>query len=579
MTHYDILIGGGTIIDGTGEDRFVGDIAIVDGKIAKIAPAIAADADLLIDAKGLIVAPGVIDVHTHYDAQIHWDPYCTSSGWHGTTSVVFSNCGFGFAPCRPEDNERYMRMMETTEQLPYEAQKRGLSWDWSTFPEWMEYLRGLPKGVNAGVYLPMNPLLCYVMGPDEAKSRAPTDDERARMRELFHEAMDAGAIGFSLTWLGAEGNSHVDFDHSPMPTDIMDPEVAYNLCDVLRERGEGVIQVAGEVAPNVRREIAEEMARRSGRPIIHNMTISVEGHPELHRDTMRWLDDVAEQGLSIKSHGVTYNFWQEFTAMDYNSWDAMPVFRTISLTGSRKAKVALVRDPAFRERMRKEFDSKEYAGNTTTTFEGLILHKAPGSKKFEGLTGRPLGDIAAQLAEPITDVFLDILSETEFEAVIKTVDSGGTNPDYVAEILRHPSVLPGISDGGAHLKTFCGGQWSTEMIVRLAREKQSMTLEELHHYMSGKTAAIFEIEERGLLREGYAADIMAYDFEKINYDYGNFDVRHDLPGGGWRRTTPAEGINYVLVNGVVTFVDGVCTQQTPGRLITNLRGNGRKAAA
>lgn len=572
MDRYDILIKNGTIIDGTGGARFHGDIAIRDGKIAAVGPAIAGNAHRTIDAAGLIVAPGIIDLHTHYDAQIHWDPYCTSSGWHGTTTVVFSNCGFGYAPCRPEHADRYMRMMATTEQLPYEAQKLGLSWDWSSFPEWMAYLRALPKGVNVAIYLPMNPLLCYVMGIEASKTRPATKEERRRMRELLHEAMDAGASGFSLTWMGGEGNSHVDFDHSPMPTDIMDPEEAYNLADVLRERGEGVIQVTCEIATNARREIAEQLAHRSGRPVLHNLTLPIEGFPELHRATLAWLSEVHAKGLPIMSQGVTLNSWQEFKISEYNSWDAVAVFRQISLAGSTDQKIALARDPAYRERLRNEFDSREYAAQTASTFEDLILIRAPGSAAFQPYLGKSFRQIAEALGQPITDVFLDIAADTAFEAAMKSANLGGGDDDSTLEILRHDRVVPGVSDGGAHLKTSCNGQWSTDLLVRIGRDQNMETLENLHHFLSGKTAEMFGFDKLGLLCEGYAADIMIYDLDRLGYDRDQFEVRDDLPGGDWRLVCPATGIHQILVNGVATFVDGVCTGAVPGTLISNRRG-------
>jgi N-acyl-D-aspartate/D-glutamate deacylase len=183
------------------------------------------------------------------------------------------------------------------------------------------------------------------------------------------------------------------------------------------------------------------------------------------------------------------------------------------------------------------------------------------------------------MGQPITDVFLDILAESEFEATMKAGNLGGGDAESTAEILQHPKIVPGISDGGAHMKTACNGQWSTDLIIRFARDASRFTLEQLHYYMSGKTAEMFEIDGRGLLREGYAADIMIYDFEKLSFDKRSFKMRSDLPGDDWRLTCPVEGIRYILVNGVVTFVDGICTNATPGHLISNRRGNRATLAA
>jgi len=269
---FDLIVQNGTVIDGTGNDRFKADLGVKHGLIAEIAPKLDAhQAHRTIDASGRFVAPGVIDVHTHYDAQIHWDPYCTGSSWHGTTTVVVGNCGFGFAPCAadPEVRDRYMLMMQNTEQVPYAAMREALGWDWTTFPEYMEHLRRVPKGVNVATYLPMNPLMIYVMGIDAAKSRPATETERARMRQLLNEAMDSGAIGFAFSYL-QEHNTHVDFDGSVMPSDGMAIEEAYNLAQVLRERGDGMIHALVEVPGAVNhREITAKLARISGRPVLH----------------------------------------------------------------------------------------------------------------------------------------------------------------------------------------------------------------------------------------------------------------------------------------------------------------------
>ena len=198
MTDYDVLIKNGTIVDGTRVPRFKGDLWIKDGRIAQIGGRALGKAAKEIDAEGLIVAPGFVDLHTHYDAQIQWDPYCTISGWHGVTSVVLGNCGFGFAPVMPEGRDRAMLTMSRTEAIPFESMKEGMIWDWVTFPEWLETLARIPKGVNCLTYMPVAPLMTWVMGLEAAKTRPATRQEQAEMKSLLHEAMDAGACGFSV---------------------------------------------------------------------------------------------------------------------------------------------------------------------------------------------------------------------------------------------------------------------------------------------------------------------------------------------------------------------------------------------
>ena len=229
MADYDIIIKGGTVIDGTRLPRYVSDLAIKDGKVAKIGGMNGATATEVLDAKGLIVAPGFVDLHTHYDAQIYWDPYCTIGGWHGITSVLIGNCGFGFAPMQEKDRDRAMLSLTRTEAIPYDAMKEGMPWDWVTFPEFMDSLSRTPKAVNVNTLVPLTPLYAWVMGWDEAKKRRPTEDELNQMCQLLNEAMDAGAAGWSAQVLGPMSVQR-DYDGTPMVTDLMEEEELLHFC-------------------------------------------------------------------------------------------------------------------------------------------------------------------------------------------------------------------------------------------------------------------------------------------------------------------------------------------------------------
>src|SRR5438105_4311388 len=246
MADYDIHIKNGTVVDGTRVPRYRADVWIRDGKIAQIGGLEPGFAKKVIDANGLVVAPGFVDLHTHYDAQIRWDPWCTISGWHGVTSVVLGNCGFGFAPCHTDFRERSMLTMTRVEAIPYESMKLGLPWDWESLPEYLDSLDAAPKGVNCLQYLPTASLMTYVMGLEAAKTRAATDGERKEMQRLLHEGMDAGLCGFSIQRLGPN-SVQADFDGSPMVTDTMVDEDILALGEVLAERDEGFIQMTQAV--------------------------------------------------------------------------------------------------------------------------------------------------------------------------------------------------------------------------------------------------------------------------------------------------------------------------------------------
>jgi N-acyl-D-aspartate/D-glutamate deacylase len=424
--------------------------------------------------------------------------------------------------------------------------------------------------VNLGCYLPMNPLLSYVMGPEDAKQRPASAEERRRMRELLHEAMDAGAIGFSFSYLGIEGNSHVDFDQSPMPSDVMAQEEAFNLCDVLRERSEGVIQLLADMpatgAP--KREFCEELARRSGRPVLHNVTVVVPGHPELHRSTLDWLDDCGRRGLDVWTQLGTGRVWFEFNVMDYNGWDSIPVFRALGASPSPEGRLAIVRSAEYRERLRREYDPFKML-ETGSTLENYYLHDAGGAEGYAAEQGCQLGEIARRRDVGMTDLFLDLLSESDLRAEFRVENVTSHDAKETGEVLRHPKVIAGLSDGGAHGKFTSGGQWAVDVIMWLVRESGEFELEELHQILSQRTCRAFGFADRGTIEVGKAADLFIYDLEALNFDRGRFDVLHDLPGGEWRRCAPARGVSYMVTNGEVTFDHGACSGATPGLVLRN----------
>jgi N-acyl-D-amino-acid deacylase len=445
---------------------------------------------------------------------------------------------------------------------------RTMSWDWETFPEWLEHLRTLPKGLNVATYLPMNPLLCYVVGPDEAKNRPATEVERAEMRRLMHEAMDTGASGFAFSFLGGEGNSHVDYDQTPMPTDIMAKDEAYNLAAVLRERNEGIIQLLCEL-PGMSREqrgFCEELARRSGRPVLHNATVAREEDPEQHLSLMSWLDDCNAKGLKMYAQGFTFRKPLEIHPLYYNNWDSLPPFRALSAAHTVEEKVALVKAKDYRDWFERDYDPVAMGGERSLNFYILVdAGESPSFKRFEG---QEIRAIAAELGRSIPTTFLDILEETQMEVLF--ISTVYTSADTIAEFLRNRYVLAGLSDGGAHSKHGNGGFWSTDLIMLMTRETNTMTSEEVHNLLSARNAEAGGIRDRGALILGNYADVMIYDAATLNYDPPlRYHQLHDLPGGDWRKVKKALGVRYVLVNGVVTFIDGEDTGATPGMLVAD----------
>jgi N-acyl-D-amino-acid deacylase len=574
MTTYDVHIKNGTIIDGTRVPRFKGDLWIKDGLVAKVGGRADGVSENVIDADGLIVAPGFIDLHTHYDAQIRWDPWCTTSSWHGVTSVVLGNCGFGFAPVRPDFVERSMLTMVRTEAIPLAAMQEGMlpKWDWETIPEYLDSLDKAVKGVNCIQYMPTASLMTYVMGLEAAKSRPATAEERKEMQRLLHEGMDAGLCGFSIQRLGPN-STQADFDGTPMVTDTMCDEDILALGAVLGERDEGFIQIT-QATGDIKADLAfvEKLAEVANRPILYNAIAPARRDPNPHRRSLNWLHQAREKGLPIFGQTGTVRTGFAFTLEHWNLYDASPAWRQIT-TGTKEEKMAKMADPDLRADVLEEAEEADRRLQVIQAGLGgspdkLIVQGVNRQQDLQKYVGRTLGDIAAAEGKHPIEVMLDLSLAGDLNVEFLGPDRGA-NAEYMAEMTNEsPYTIPGVSDGGAHTKFFNGGSWSTDYLRWLVRDEQRITLEEAHYRMSGLAAFAAGFTDRGTLRTGQAADVVVYDMEELEVEPNWIgDVVHDLPGGEWRRVQRAKGYKHILVNGVETFSDGECTGSTPGQLL------------
>jgi N-acyl-D-amino-acid deacylase len=577
MADFDLHIKDGTVVDGTRVPRYRADVWIREGKIAQIGGRAPGSARRVIDAEDAIVAPGFIDLHTHYDAQIRWDPYCTISGWHGVTSVVLGNCGFGFAPVRPEFRERSMLTMTRTEAIPYDAMKNGMAWDWETVPQYLDSLDRAPKGVNCIQYMPTASLMTYVMGLEAAKSRPASAEERAAMRRLLAEGMDAGLSGFSIQRLGPD-STQADFDGSPMVTDTMCDEDILNLAEVLRERDEGFIQIT-QATGHIKDDLAflERLAATARRPVLHNVIVPTRKDPEVHRRSLRWLERCRAKGLPIFGQTGTVRTGFAFTLEHWNLYDASPAWRAIT-TGTREERLAKMNDPALREAVKRETDAADRKLRAIQAGVGgavhtLIVQWVDDRPELEKYVGKSLGQIGAEDNRHPIDVMLDLSIAGDLKVEFLGPNKG-FNADFMAEMTNDsPYTIPGVSDGGAHTKFFCGGAFTTDFLSWLVRDEQKVTLEEAHYRLSALPAHAAGFRGRGVLREGAAADVVVYDLKELAIEpewVG--EIAHDFPGGEWRRVQRARGYRAIIVNGEMTFADGRSTGAMPGRLLRGGRG-------
>ena len=563
MARYDIVIRNGTIVDGAKTPRYQGDVAIQEGRIARMGEIPAGAGEREIDASGLIVAPGFIDLHTHYDAQVFWDPYLTTSGWNGVTSVVVGNCGFGFAPCKPELRQRAMQSMTKVEAIPMATMEASIPWDWESYPEMLDSIDRVPKAVNLLPYVGVNPLLIWVLGLEDAKAgRKPTDAEHAELARLLDEAMDAGACGWSTQTLGTPGDPSVptlggkaqsDFDGSPMPSDVMWPETHLVLAEVLAKRGEGFIEMSAAGLP---REHWEEVARVSDAPVIYQALPASGVMLEMHENLLAWFRDCNARGLRIFGQGITQNPPLVFTFDYWDLWgEVWPEFTGPDVP--RDQKLRNMQDPAVRAKLKAEPLKFMFIGGVD---ESIIVE----SRSAPELAGKSIREIAAQQGKHVVDAILDIVVADELDTIFQ-IQQFDINLEGIKQLIDDETVIPGLSDGGAHLKYLAAGSYGTEYISKYVREHGFSTLEDAHWRLSALPAQCAGFQDRGVLKEGAAADVIVYDYDALDYEFPTF--RRDLPGDEYRVASAGTGYRYVLVNGQVTIEDDRQTDVHSGRLL------------
>ena len=569
MPAYDIVIKGGTVIDGLRTPRYKADVGIADGRVVQIGRVDAAAGADVVDASGKVVAPGFVDLHTHYDSQVFWDPWCTMSGWHGVTSVVIGNCGFGFAPCRPEDRDRAMLTVSRNEAVPLKTMRVGMPWDWVTYPEFLDSVDRTPKGVNVMSFVPLAPLYAYVAGVDNAKAYRVTAEQLKEMCRLLVEGMEAGGCGFSAQVSGEVGNVQLDFDGTPMVTDCMTEEEVSAFSRAMGSLGRGTAQLTGTL------ETAALMARESGRPIIWNALLADGalnqhgGAKYSHRDALKQLAYFnEEEGLRVFAQALTTNFVSEFTLEDYNLADTVPCWKEACL-GTVDEKIVKFADPVRRAAMKEVHEERGGlfgAGYDLTEIKiNWISSDVPNAQAIkETYEGFTVGEVAAREGKHEIDAFLDVAVAGQLRVGFAT-KMLETPPESMKEIATSPVALPGVSDGGAHTKFVTTARYPTELLGYWVREHDIMPLEDAHWRLSYYPAVAAGLKGRGFLKEGSPADVVVYDPDAI--DAKPQERVWDYPAGEWRLIQKAVGYDRIIVNGETTFVDGECTDATPGKLL------------
>ena len=553
---HDLHIKNGLLVDGTGAPKRRADVAVEDGRIVEVGTVTGAAART-IDATDLIVAPGFIDPHTHYDAQICWDGALTPSSWHGVTSVVMGNCGVGVAPCRPATREIAMRDLVNVEAIPFEVLKAGITWDWESFPQYMDAAARRRPALNLGFLAPLTPLRHYVMG-EASMDRAATTEETGRIKALLGEAMDAGALGFSSTLL----NQHIGYAGRPLACRNASREELKAYCNALRERGKGAIEIAMTkqlgVMDEPELELLDFMLTESMRPITFIAMFDRDDISDAVRTSLAKAAPMIARGARPQTSPLPLT--REINMRNPFSFAAFPSWKRVFQDKSKPAQAAVYRDPAFRAQFREDLKRPAAFGN----WSRITVHEVR-SAALKPLEGRTVAEIAAEQGKDGVDAFLDITLADDLDNEF-TMSSFNTRIDRMAEILGNRDILLGLGDGGAHLDMLCDSGYPTYVLGTWVRERSVLSLEEAVRRMSSDPADFFGIHDRGRLQAGLAADIAIFDAASVG-SVGRPERRYDLPGGAKRMVMRSQGIEYAIVNGAVTWERGALTGAAAGSVL------------
>jgi N-acyl-D-aspartate/D-glutamate deacylase len=564
---FDLVIRNGTVVDGSGMARFRADVGVKDGQIAEIGR-IREPAGRTIDADGLIVAPGFIDGHTHMDAQVAWDPLGSCSCWHGVTSVIMGNCGFALAPCKPDAREWFARCLEAVEDIPTEAMLAGIDWTWESFPEYLANVEALPKGINYGAYIGHSALRMYAMG-ERALSEACTDDDLAVMAAAVQDALKAGAMGFSTS----RANTHIRPDGGPVASRIASWQEIAHLVGAMAELDAGIFQIGPDVSGGAAQRAFMAELRRiavdSGRPVMFGTLSTRQGDaPNPWQYQLDWIDESVAAGARVFGQSTTRSINAIFSLKSYLPFDVLPRWKDVRALPLEEQK-ARMRDPDIRaaliaeEAGMKPRDTEFQGGGAATTDPRKPDYANLYAMMDVKWDDPSIDELARARDQHPVEVMIDLALEDEDLMFVQPLVN--ERPDEVLAMLKHPRTLATFSDSGAHVCQEMGSSLQTHLLSYWVREKQAFTLEEAVRMLTFDNASAWEIGDRGLIRRGFAADIVIFDEDTVQPSLPT--VQADLPGGARRLVQKAQGFAATIVNGKVTLENGVATGDSPGRVI------------
>jgi len=551
---YDLIIRNGTVIDGTGAAGQRADVAIARGKVAEIGK-VSEGARRTVDASDLIVAPGFVDPHTHYDAQICWDPMVSCTSWHGVTTVVMGNCGVGIAPCREQVREIAAWDLVNVEAIPFDALSRGITWEWESFPEYLDAAARRGSGINLAFLAPLTPFRHFVMG-EESMQREASLEETRKIATLLGEAVEAGAFGFSTTTLP----QHIGYQGRPLACRLASREELKAYANALKKVGRGSIEMAltrrGGVVSEEEYDLLKFMLEESGRPVTWLAMASRPDRPEATEQTMKRLEPLIARGgvpqVLCKPFVVQMDLRNPFSFADMQMWG--PVFNQ-----TVEKQKEFYRDPSFRAAFREELKRPHLFQGRWNRVEVLEV-ATHALKAYERKT---VAEAAEMRGKDPLDTFFELALEDDLN-IQYTMQQ--YHEEGIRRLITDPRTMIGLSDGGAHVNMLCDAGYCTYLLGTWVRERQAMPLEQAVKRITSEPADLFGIKDRGRLQVGRPADVTIFDEQTVG-SAKRARMQEDLPGGGRRLVMPAEGIEYTVVNGEVLYEHGKHSGAVPGQVL------------
>ena len=564
MTH-DLVLRGGTIIDGTGGESFEGDVAITNGVITEVG-SVSGKGVEEIDARGQVVTPGFVDIHTHYDGQATWTGAISPSSLHGVTTVVMGNCGVGFAPCRPDDHDRLIRLMEGVEDIPFPVLAEGLPWNWESFPDYLDSLSSTHFDADICAQLPHAALRVFVMGDRGANREPATPEDIQQMRALTTEAIRAGAIGFSTS----RTLNHRTSDGQPTPTLTASEDELAGIAQGVADAGRGVLQFVSDFDdPEKEAAMLRRIVETSGRPLSVSLA-QADVAPNGWRRLLSAIEQAVEDGLPMRAQvaprpvGVLLGF-----ELTLNPFSAHPTYREISNLPFED-RIALLRDPAFRKRLLSDEPDTDnpFLNAMLRSFGKIFQLDAPVN--YEPTADRTLEAIAARRGVSPEQAALDLMLEREGRGMLYLpfLNYAGGSLDPSHDMMLSSATLPGLSDGGAHVGMICDGSFTTTMLTHWVRDRTRgprIPIEHIVQRQARATAEWIGLNDRGLIAPGYRADLNVIDTANLTLHLP--EVTYDLPAGGRRLMQRATGYTATILKGQITHRNGDPTGARPGRLV------------